>query len=139
MNKALVKPEYLLDGRRTTTLETFYKEIGQVLLDGQPWCESLDDLDQILAGNYGLLPRSFRLVWCYVEVARTGLGYAETVNQLTQRLRDCHPTVLIKTAWALRSALREQGATVYDWIVELIRKHPHVELILIESDEMSDS
>ncbi|MBD2080635.1 barstar family protein [Leptolyngbya sp. FACHB-17] len=134
-----MKPEYVLDGRHTTTLEQFYSEIGRVLLDGQPWGESLNDLDEILSGHYGLLPRSFRLVWCHVDIARIGLGYAETVHQLTQRLRDCHPTVLIKTAWALRSALREQGPTVYDWIVEIISNHPNVKLILVESDLQSDA
>lgn len=134
-----MKLEYILDGRRTTTLEAFYSEIDQLLLDGQPWGKSLDDLDEILSGNYGLLPGTFRLIWCNVDFARTALGYRETVAYLTQRLRDCHPTVLIKTAWALRAALREQGPTVYDWIVELIGKHPNVELILVESDEPSDS
>lgn len=129
-----MKPEYILDGRRTTTLEMFYSEIAQVLLNGQPWGESLDDLDEILSGRYGLLPLKFRLVWCNVDVTRSGLGYAETVHQLTQRLRDCPPNQLIKTAWALRSALREQGATVYDWIVQLIGKHPNVELVLVESE-----
>jgi RNAse (barnase) inhibitor barstar len=134
-----VNPEFILDGHRTTTLEAFYREIGQALLAGQPWGESLDTLDEILSGNYGLLPPTFRLIWCNVKIARTALGYGETVVQLTQRLRDCHPTVLIKTAWALRAALREQGPTVYDWIVELIGKHPNVELILVESDDLSDS
>lgn len=134
-----MKPEFVLDGHRTTTLETFYSEISQVLLAGQPWGESLDALNEILSGNYGLLPPTFRLVWCNVTVARTALGYGETVVQLTQRLRDCHPTVLIKTAWALRAALREQGPTVYDWIVELIGKHPNVELILVEVDLQRDA
>ncbi|MBE9011386.1 barstar family protein [Pseudanabaenaceae cyanobacterium LEGE 13415] len=126
-----MKLEYILDGCRTTTLELFYSEIGQVLLDGQPWGESLDDLDEILSGNYGLLPPTFRLVWCNADFVRTALGYPETVAHLTQRLRDCHPTVLIKTAWALRAALRKQGPTVYDSIVERMGKHPNVELVLV--------
>jgi hypothetical protein len=57
------------------------------------------------------------------------------VRQLTQRLRDCHPTVLIKTAWALRAALRGQGPTVYDWLVSLIQEHSQIELILVPDDE----
>ena len=32
----LMKPEYILEGRRTTTLAAFYAEVGQVLLAGQP-------------------------------------------------------------------------------------------------------
>jgi RNAse (barnase) inhibitor barstar len=139
VDRNAVKPKYVLDGRHTTTLELFYSEIGQVLLDRQPWGESLDDLDEILSGNHRLLPPTFRLVWYHVDIARTRLGYAETVRQLTQRLRDCPPTVLIKTAWALRPALREQGPTVYDWIVEIIGKYPNVELMLVESDEPNDS
>lgn len=139
VDREAVKPEYILDGRRTTTLELFYSEIGQVLLNGQPWGKSLDDLDEILSGNYGLLPPTLRLVWYYADVARNALGYRETVAHLTQRLRDCHPTILIKTAWALRAALRGQGPTVYDSIVERMGNHPNAELILVASDEPSDS
>lgn len=130
-----MKPKYVIDGRRTTTLEAFYAEVGQILLAGQPWGENLDALDDVLRGDYGLLPETFQLVWQNAECAQAALGYAETVRQLTKRLRDCHPTVLIKTAWALRAALREQGPTVYDWLVDVMSKHPNVELILAESDD----
>lgn len=139
MTGDLVKSEYVLDGRRTTTLKAFYAEISQVLLAGQAWSETLDDLDQILRGSYGPVPATFRLIWAHAEIARSALGYPETIDHLMQRLRDCHPTVLIKTAWALRSALREQGPTVYDWLVELMGKHPNVELVLIDSEIRSDS
>lgn len=133
-----MKPEYILDGRRTTTLAAFYAEVGQVLLGGQPWGENLDALDEVLHGDYGQVPESFQLVWQYAQVAQAALGYPETVHQLTRRLRDCHPTVLIKTAWALRAALREQGPTVYDWLVELMGAHTNVELVLVKSDELSE-
>lgn len=133
--REFVKLKYVLDGRRTTTLEAFYAEIGQVLLAGQPWDENLNALNEILRGDYGLLPEAFQLVWCNAAIAQTALGYPETIRQLTKQLRDCHPTVLIKTAWALRAALREQKATVYDELVEIMGKHPNVELVLIEADE----
>ncbi len=51
---------------------------------------------------------------------------------LTIQLRDSHPKVLIKIAWALRAALRELVATVFDWLVEIVKEHPNVELLLIE-------
>lgn len=139
MQRDLVKPEFVLEGRRTTTLEAFYAEVGQVLLAGQPWEENLDALHTMLRGDYGQLPETFRLVWRNAKVAQTALGYSETIRQLLQQLRDCHPTVLIKTAWALRAALREQGPTVFDWLVELISEHPNVELVLVESDEPIDA
>ncbi|HEY9596644.1 MAG TPA: barstar family protein [Cyanophyceae cyanobacterium] len=130
-----MKPKYVIDGRRTTTLEAFYAEVGQILLAGQRWGENLDAFHEVLRGDYGLLPETFQLVWQDAKYAQAALGYAETVRQLTQQLRDCHPTVLIKTAWALRAALREQGPTVYDWLVEVVGEHPNVELILAESDD----
>ncbi|WP_088889985.1 barstar family protein [Leptolyngbya ohadii] len=129
-----VTPQYILEGRRTTTLEAFYAEIGRVLLGGQPWGENLETLPNVLRGEYGNVPETFRLIWCNTKIAQAALGYPHTVHQLTQQLRDCPPNRLIKTAWALRAALREQGPTVYDWLVELISKHPNVELVLVESD-----
>lgn len=133
-----MKPEYILDGRRTTTLETFYIEVGQVLLAGQPWDENLDGLHVVLRGDYGYLPEAFGFVGQEVNYARAALGYDETVRQLLQRLRDCPPTASIKTAWALRAALRQQGPTVFDWLVEAIRYHPHIELVLVETMDEFD-
>lgn len=57
-----MKPEYVLDGRRTITLETFYAEVGQILLAGQPWDENLDALQDLLRCDHGLLLKDFRLV-----------------------------------------------------------------------------
>ncbi len=130
-----LKPEYILDGRCTTTLEAFCNEIGQIVLPGQPWDENLDGFHAVLRGDYGYLPEEFRLVWREVDYARAALGYDETVRQLLQRLRDCPPTALIKTAWALRAALRRQGLTVFDWLVDAINKHPNVELVLVETTD----
>jgi hypothetical protein len=41
-----MKSEYVLEGRRTTTLAAFYAEVGQALLGGQPWGENLDALHE---------------------------------------------------------------------------------------------
>ena len=128
-----MQPEYVLDGKRFDTLEEFYAEVGRVFVDGEQWGESLDALDILLHGDIRQIPKEFRLVWRHVERSRQRLSYPETVRQLTLQLRDCHPKVLIKTAWALRAALRGQGATVFDWLVELIGKHPNVELLLLET------
>lgn len=130
-----LKPEYILDGRRTTTLEAFYNQVEQILLAGQPWDKNLDGFHAVLRGDYGCLPDSFRLVWREVDYARAALGYDETVRQLLQQLRDCPPTALIKTAWALRAALREKGPTVFDWLVEAINRYPNVELVLVETTD----
>lgn len=130
-----LKPEYILDGRRPTTLEAFCNEVGQILLAGQPWDENLDGFHTILRGDYGYLPEAFRLVWREVNDARVALGYDETIRQLLQQLRDCPPTALIKTAWALRAALRRQGPTVFDWLIDAINRYPNIELVLVETTD----
>ena len=122
----------MLDGERFDTLEEFYIEVGRVFVGGELWGESLDALNSLLRGDIGVVPDEFRLIWRHAGRSRIRLGYAETVRQLTLQLRDCHPTVLIKTAWALRAALREQGPTVFDWLVTLISKHSNVDFILEE-------
>lgn len=126
--------EYVLDGERFNTLEEFYIEVGRVLVGGKPWGESLNALNNLLRGDFGLIPDEFRLVWRHAERSRERLGYTETIRQLQSQLRDCHPTALIKTAWALRAALRGQGPTVFDWLVALISEHANVELLLVEGD-----
>lgn len=123
----------MLDGARFNTLEEFYAEVGRVFLGGEPWGENLDALNDLLHNDFRLVP-TFRLVWRHAERSREQLGYTETIRQLQLQLRDCHPQVLIKTAWALRAALRGQGPTVFDWLVALISKHPDIELLLIEGD-----
>ena len=122
--------EYELDGR-FNTLEEFYAEIGRVFFDNQPWGENLDTLNDLLH-NHPELPDKLRLVWRHADRSRAQLGYSETVRQLLLQLRDCQPTVLIKTAWALRAALRGQGPTVFDWLVNLLSEHPNVEILLLE-------
>jgi len=124
--------EYVLDGERFDTLEEFYTEVGRVFVGGKPWGENLNALNDLLQGGFGPISDEFRLVWRHAERSRKQLGYTETVRQLTSQLRDCHPTALIKTAWALRAALRGQGPTVFDWLVALIGEHPNVELFLEE-------
>lgn len=130
-----MQPDYVLDGQRFDTLEEFYAQVGRVFVDGEPWGENLEALNILLHGGIRQIPKEFRLVWRHAERSRERLGYAETVRQLTLQLRDCHPTVLIKTAWALRAALRGQGATVFDWIVTIVGKHPNVELLLVETEK----
>ncbi len=95
-----MQPEYVLDGERFDTLEEFYAEVRRVIVNGEPWGESLDALNVLLSGGFKQIPKGFRLVWRHAERSRERLGYPETVRQLTLQLRDCHPTVLIKTAWA---------------------------------------
>lgn len=87
-------------GSDLTRLRSFTRPVGRVFVDGEPWGENLNAFDILLHGGIRQIPKEFRLVWKHTKRSRERLGYAETVRQLTLQLRDCHPTVLIKTAWA---------------------------------------
>lgn len=129
-----MQPEYVLNGERFDTLDEFYVEVGRVFVNGELWGENLEALGILLYGGIRQIPNEFRLVWRHAQLSRERLGYPETVRQLTLQIRDCHPKVLIKTAWALRAALRQQGATVFDWIIQIVKEHPNVELLLVETE-----
>ena len=58
-----MKSEYVLEGRRTTTLAAFYAEVGQVLLGGQPWGENLDALHEWS----GEMPRLLKRHWATLK------------------------------------------------------------------------
>ena len=60
---------------------------------------------------FGRTRRFLRSVW------------AETVRQLERRLERCHPTNRRSVKAQLRNAQNNKGATVFDWLVEIIRVH----------------
>ena len=51
------------------------------------------------------------------------LGYAETVRYLERRLARCHPTSTGVVMRDLRAARAGRGATVFDWLVDIVRDH----------------
>ncbi len=131
--------EYVLDGRRTTSLAAFHAEIGRAVLGQPEWGASTEALDVLLRDAAGAPAGRVRVVWRHAAAARAALGYAETVRELTMRLRDCPPTVLIRTAWALRSALREVGPTVFDTLVHQLTAHPNVVLVLQDGSGLANA
>jgi hypothetical protein len=125
--------EYVIDGRRTTSLAAFYAEVGRALVGQADWGASAEALDRLLH-DVAVGPQAaragVRLVWRHAGTARAALGYPETVRQRLAELRDCAPNVLIRTAWALRASLRGTGPTVFDALVRQLEAHRDVTLVL---------
>jgi RNAse (barnase) inhibitor barstar len=115
--------EYEIDGSRFSTLEEFYDEISQVLIPGVFWGHNLDGFNDILRGGFGTPETGFRLVWKNSHLSRESLGYSETVRQLKLLLGRCHASNIESLDEDLRSALNNEGATVFDWLVEIIKIH----------------
>ena len=114
---------YEIDGSRFSTLEEFFEEISEFLIPGVFWGHNLDAFNDILRGGFGTPEQGFRLVWKNSELSREKLGYSETVRQLRLRLARCHPLNRESVAETLELALKNEGATVFDWLVEIIKIH----------------
>lgn len=115
--------EYVLDGTKITSLEAFYREVSRVLIPNADWGHNLDAFNDILRGGFGTPPDGFVIRWTQSATSRANLGYPETVRQLGKRLERCHPTNRASVRADLRRAQQGEGATVFDWLVEIIRDH----------------
>jgi RNAse (barnase) inhibitor barstar len=124
----MAKVTYHINGEDFETLDEFYNIIYEQLIPGRSWGKSLDDLED-LVGGYCNEEFAFRLVWRNSGVSRDRLGYEETVRQLEKRLQRCHPGHRVQISTQLESAKRQNGLTVFDWLVEIF-SWPHLELVL---------
>jgi len=115
--------EYVIDGSRVTSLETFYDEISRVLIPGSGWGRNLDAFNDILRGGFGTPDEGFVLKWSRSADSKENLGYPETVRQLEIRLERCHPSNRKDVRRKLSDARGGVGATVFDWLVEIIQDH----------------
>src|SRR5262245_2415118 len=117
------KKIYEIDGYHFSTLEEFYDEISRVLIPGAGWGCNLDAFNDILRGGFGTPEEGFVLRWNNADISRQRLSYVETERQLTLRLERCHPSNKLFVKNDLERAKKEQGATVFDWLIEIIQIH----------------
>jgi len=113
------KPTFHIEGLNFFTLEEFFDHFGHSL-GTWPWGKNLDAFNDVLRGGFGTPDEGFILRWHNHEISKHRLGYEETVRQLQMRLGRCHPTNRDHVAKELDAALRHEGPTVFDWLVEII-------------------
>jgi RNAse (barnase) inhibitor barstar len=114
---------FVIDGSQISTLDGFYDEISRKLIPGARWGRSLDAFNDILRGGFGTPQEGFVLRWTHSTRSRETLGYPETVRCLELRLHECHPANREDVARKLEMAKSGKGATVFDWLVEIIKDH----------------
>jgi hypothetical protein len=117
------KAVYEIDGRDFSTLEEFAQVVSQVLFDGYQWRGNLDAFNDILRGGFGTPDDGFILRWKNSELSRQRLGYGETIRWLEERAVNCHPSNREHMRDLLSKARRNEGETVFDWLVEIIEVH----------------
>jgi RNAse (barnase) inhibitor barstar len=115
--------ELVLDGERITSLDAFYDEISRVLVPGAAWGRNLDALNDILFGGFGTPAWPYVIRWRNSDQSVQHLGYRETVRYVERKLSRCHPSNRAKVLQELELAKREEGPTIFDRLVEVIRSY----------------
>ncbi|MFJ5217404.1 barstar family protein [Streptomyces sp. NPDC088354] len=112
---------YVLDGTQITTLEDFWRVVGEAVNGpGGYFGRNLDALNDCLRGGFGTPDDDdFEFHWHDHAASRERLGYTETVRQLEFRLARCHPTNRPHVAQELAAARNGQGPTVFEWLVKI--------------------
>jgi RNAse (barnase) inhibitor barstar len=117
------KRVYEIDGAEFSSLEGFYEEISRKLVPDATCGRNLDAFNDILRGGFGTPRGGFVLEWKNSKISKERLGYDETIRQLGARLLKCHSESRMRVAQEIADAEKHQGETVFDWLVQIIRKH----------------
>jgi hypothetical protein len=117
------KPMLHIDGLEFSTLEGFFDHVSSRIIPDATWGRNLDAFNDILRGGFGTPEGGFVLCWNNHDISKRRLGHEETARQLRKRLARCHPTHVASVETALAAALRHEGSTVFDWLVEIVRLH----------------
>jgi RNAse (barnase) inhibitor barstar len=117
------KLTYTIDGSEIGALEEFYDAISEILIPGAAWGRNLDAFNDILRGGFGTPPEGFTLVWQNSAASRVALDYPETLRWLQVKLTRCHPTSREHVRSEIEIARRSEGETLFDILVEIIRRH----------------
>jgi hypothetical protein len=112
-----------INGHEFSTLEGFYDQVSLRVIPDADWGRNLDAFNDILRGGFGTPEEGFIFCWDNHDISKQRLGYFETARQLRKRLERCHPSNTASVEERLAEALRHEGPTVFDWLVEIIQCH----------------
>lgn len=114
---------YDINGNEFSTLEEFFDVVSRVLIPGTQWGRNLNAFNDILRGGFGTPEEGFVIRWSNSALSRKRLGYPETVRQLERHLMRCDFSNRQGIGEDLERARRNEGSTVFDWLLEIIAIH----------------
>ena len=123
-----------IDGSAVHDIPSLYAELNRVLMPDEDWAlgESLDALDDLLYGGFGVLDGSapVRVVWRDHARAGVALGVAATRAWYERRL--AHPEVysVSVASTALAALDAGTGPTYFELVLQVFASHPNVSLEL---------
>lgn len=119
-----------MDGSRFSTLAEFAVEITRVLGLTMPWNSNPDAFHDFLRGGFGTPVEGCVLVWQHSDLSRKRLGHSETLSWLEERAQHCHAPNVAHFQERIAAAHRQEGETLFDTLVAIVRDHGDIELRL---------
>lgn len=125
----------IINGTAIDDIPSFYAEINRVFMAGEDWQlgNSLDALDDLLHGGYGILAGNLpaTMYWQDLAHTRNALNAAVTRAWLQEKLQ--RPgTFNVAAATAQLHALdRGEGKTYFDLVMEVFAAHPQVRVVAL--------
>lgn len=130
MNKKVVT----IDGNKFSSLPSFYDEIERELTRNLDWRigRNLNAFNDVLRGGFGVYEyeEPIKLTWLNSDKSRMDFGWEETIKYLSAKLTTCHPSNVKSVAGDLELAKSRLGQTLFDILLEIIKEHDHIELML---------
>ncbi|MBK0024712.1 barstar family protein [Stenotrophomonas sp. S48] len=124
--------ELVLEGSAVHDIASFYAEINRVFMVGEDWQlgPSLDALDDLLYGGYGVLAghATATLVWKDIAHTRHALGEATTRAWLQDKLDNTATFNTAAITRQLRALQRGEGETYFEIVMEIFVGHPNISL-----------
>ncbi len=114
--------EYEIDGERFSTQEEFYDELDRAM-QLSAWGHNLDAFNDILRGGLGTPEEGFAIRWKNHSTSKLRLGYPELFANSGCDWSDAILSNHADVSRYLRDAEQEKDQTVFDWLVEIIRRH----------------
>jgi RNAse (barnase) inhibitor barstar len=117
-----MKPVFEIDGSNFEDLDGFFDEIN-AKLGLASWGRNLDAFNDTLRGGFGTPEGGFVLRWANSERSQEALGWETTARYLEQKRHRCHPANVASVEADLEAARRGEGPTLFEILVEIIRRH----------------
>lgn len=128
------KKKIIIDGSKFNHIEGFYTEIDRVLTKDLTWetGHNLDAFNDLLHGGFGVheYGEPITLIWENANKSEKDLGYKAIVAYYENILTRCHPSNINNVKEQLENAKQEMGKTLFDIIIQIIKEHDDIELII---------
>lgn len=123
-----------IEGARVTGIPLLYVELNRVFMPDEDWTlgESLDALDDLLYGGFGVLHGvdAARVVWRDAAVSREALGLETTRAYYLAKIARPDVYAVGAARRALEALDAGAGETYFDLVLQVFRGHPTIELVL---------